>query len=335
MDPDNAEVGTNDPWVAAIEPPTYQSVIKGEEPLFIDGGNPFDYSSGFQLNGMSVSRGQLEHMMDTGAAGGGLSIGGRDGGFLDFTGHGAMGLSFVNGEFGSIRIGIGNWVEDAGSMLPDAVSEDFIWRTNTNNDGLGHWQYTYRDVSFGGQYQAQANHAGPSPQKSTNEFTPEQFEQFKSCLSSMFKVYYKGHRFENGGEAYFEGHSDVWPHFWSGSVGDFTIRTDQQSYTTAQLKVKRYGLLGDIGGDKVINGLTEKSSPYVNAIANNAVLKGSEPLGIWVHELGNSLSFITNIVPPASDERIQRYDGDKDAGTAFEDCVFGGHVTDTGIDRPK
>jgi hypothetical protein len=171
MDPDNAEVGTNDPWVGVIERPTYQSVIKREEPLFIDGGNPFDYSSGFQLNGMPVSRAQLEHMMDTGAAGGGLSIGGRDGGFLDFTGHGAMGLSFVNGEFGSIQIGFGTkWIEDDGSKLGDAVDDpaNGIVRINHNNDGLGHWQYTYRDVSFGGQYQTQANHAGPNSQN-TNE----------------------------------------------------------------------------------------------------------------------------------------------------------------------
>jgi len=104
------------------------------------------------------------------------------------------------------------------------------------------------------------------PQKSPNEFTPQQFEQFKSCLSNMYKVYYQGHKFESGGEASFQGHSDSRRHFFSPTaIGDFTVRTDQQSYSTSQLHVKRYGVLGDLGGGHVIYGFTDSSSPYVNA----------------------------------------------------------------------
>ena len=152
----------------------------------------------------------------------------------------------------------------------------------------------------------------------------------------MFKVYYQDHKFESGGEAYFQGHSDSRRHWYSPTaIGDFSVRTDQQSYSTAQLHVKRYGVLGDLGGGYVINGFTDSSSPYVNAIAYDAVLQGSEALGLWVHELGNSLSYITNISPKVAADAADRYDGDTDAGTAFEDCVFGGHVTKTGILRPK
>jgi hypothetical protein len=152
----------------------------------------------------------------------------------------------------------------------------------------------------------------------------------------MFKVYYQDHKFESGGEAYFNGRSDSRRYFFSPTaIGDFQVRTDQQSYSTAQLHVKRYGVLGDLGGGHVINGFTDSSNPYVNAIAYDAVLQGSEALGLWIHELENSLRYITRIVPPVSRDAADRYDGDTDAGTAFEDCVFGGHVTKSGILPPK
>ena len=76
------------------------------------------------------------------------------------------------------------------------------------------------------------------PQNSGDEFTPEQLEQFKSCLSTMFKVYYKDHKYDRNGEAYFDGHSDRWKHIWTGSVGDFRVTTDQQSYSSAALAHK-------------------------------------------------------------------------------------------------
>jgi hypothetical protein len=70
------------------------------------------------------------------------------------------------------------------------------------------------------------------PQNPTNdEFTPEQLEQFKSCLSTMFKVYYKGHQYDRNGEAYFDGHSDTRGPSWYSmfAVGTFRVRTDQQN----------------------------------------------------------------------------------------------------------
>jgi len=73
------------------------------ELLFIDGSDPFDYSSGQEVDGMPVSESQLAHMMDTGSVGGGLFVGGHYAGFLDFTGHGSMGLQYLRGDFGFIR----------------------------------------------------------------------------------------------------------------------------------------------------------------------------------------------------------------------------------------
>jgi len=43
-------------------------------------------------------------------------------------------------------------------------------------------------------------------------------------------------------------------------------------------------------------------------IAYDAVLQGSEALGLWVHELGNSLSYITNISPQVAGDAADRYE---------------------------
>jgi YD repeat-containing protein len=61
---------------------------KGDEPLFIDGSDPFDYSSGYTLDGLPVSQSQLEHALDKGSAVAELFVNGKMLGFWDFTGRG-------------------------------------------------------------------------------------------------------------------------------------------------------------------------------------------------------------------------------------------------------
>lgn len=61
MDPVGAEVGTADPFISDPDP-NYLD-IKGNEPLYIDGGDPFDYSSGVTLDGLPMSNGQRNNMM--------------------------------------------------------------------------------------------------------------------------------------------------------------------------------------------------------------------------------------------------------------------------------
>lgn len=60
------------------------------------------------------------------------------------------------------------------------------------------------------------------------------------------------------------------------------------------------------------------NSAYVNAVAYDAVLQGREALGLWVHELGNSISLITRIKIPVAKDAADRYDDDTDQGTASE-----------------
>jgi len=61
MDPQGAEMGTGDPFIL-LENPTYE-YIKKEEPLYIDGGDPFDYVSGYTLDGLPMSRSQLNRIL--------------------------------------------------------------------------------------------------------------------------------------------------------------------------------------------------------------------------------------------------------------------------------
>jgi hypothetical protein len=54
MDPDDAEVGTDDPWATIAPEPTYPQ-LKGDDLLYIEGGDPFDYSGGCTSFGMPIS----------------------------------------------------------------------------------------------------------------------------------------------------------------------------------------------------------------------------------------------------------------------------------------
>jgi hypothetical protein len=178
------------------------------------------------------------------------------------------------------------------------------------------------------------------PQNSAqDQFTPEQFERFKGCLSSMFQVEYKDHKFVRGREAYFYGYTNRKANWYNlSAIGNFTVRTDQQSYSSEDLKRKINSYFGNSAAGKFVAGYTDPKSPYVNAIANDASLelRGAEFFGTWVHELGNSLAAITRLSPQVAADAADRYDGDKDAGTAFEDCVFGGHVRPNGsVSPPK
>lgn len=114
------------------------------------------------------------------------------------------------------------------------------------------------------------------------------------------------------------------------------MTTDQQSYSSADLK-RKFGIIGQerFSGGNVL-GYTDPRSPYVNAIATDAgmVLKGREFLGLWVYELGNALAEITNIRPEIPADARARYGIDGEAGSAFEDCVFGGKLTQHGQITP-
>jgi YD repeat-containing protein len=202
---------------------------------------------------------------------------------------------------------------------------------------LGYWQPapgSHINISL-----AQTT-TGANPQKpSDDQFTPEQLEQFKSCLSAMFKVYYRDHNYDRNGEAYFEGHSDTRQSWYSiFKLGTFRVRTDQTSYSSGDLKRKFGPLAGSRFGGGIVAGFTDKRSPYVNAIANDAgvVLKGREFLGMWLYELGNALSVITNINPEIPPDAEDRYGIAGEPGAAFSDCVFGGSLTSSGsVRRPR
>ena len=47
------------------------------EPLFIEGGDPFDYSSGYEIDGLPVSEAEFNRRMQNGSAGVQVSVGGK------------------------------------------------------------------------------------------------------------------------------------------------------------------------------------------------------------------------------------------------------------------
>ncbi len=192
----------------------------------------------------------------------------------------------------------------------------------------------FRNFLPGSQLSFEHNsNLNPQNNKATNQFTPEQLERFKTCLRDMFEVEYRSHRYEKGGEAGFNGYTKRGAGWYSiFKIGEFHVRTDQRSYSAQQLKIKHDKLGSGVVAGGNVWGYTDPKSPYVNAIANDAEieLKGNEFLGLWVFELGNALSVITRLTPELQPGQSDRYEGLKEPGVAFEDCVFGGKLNPNG-----
>jgi hypothetical protein len=148
-DPADAEL----PLEAPVSGGSYVS-SKWDQPLFIDGGDPFDFSGGCTQDGIAISCNEAQHNLDRGTAVAALSIGALQVGYWDFTGRGEMGMNFLRSGARSIRVG--TWVEDEGEIKPDGpdgVADDGtpILRSTGNSDGLGHWEYSWIGLAFGGQ----------------------------------------------------------------------------------------------------------------------------------------------------------------------------------------
>jgi len=93
----------------------------------------------------------------------------------------------------------------------------------------------------------------------------------------------------------------------------YGITTDFTSKTRAQL-----------GG----TGATSPRLPYYNWVANDYASDARTSyvalMAAQIHEIGNSLSFLTGKKPRAKDPNLRK--ADKDSGMALEECVFGGFV---------
>jgi YD repeat-containing protein len=81
-DPMGANTGTEDPWLYE-DYPTYSDIID-EHPLYLEsGGNPFDPNSPYEVDGIPVSREELERRMGSGTVEGAIFRGGRyEGSFI-------------------------------------------------------------------------------------------------------------------------------------------------------------------------------------------------------------------------------------------------------------
>ena len=110
---------------------------------------------------------------------------------------------------------------------------------------------------------------------------PNNWNGSNRALVQCSRCIYDGHHYDRNGEANFDGHSDSRAHFYSiWPIGPFSVRTDQASYSSDDLKRKFGPLAGSRFGGGIVAGFTDRRSPYVNAIANDAG-NGSDKRMVW------------------------------------------------------
>jgi hypothetical protein len=302
----------------------------------------FNLAAGCTIDGMAASCSTAVGMLNSGA---GVQCPNNDCSLRSVT----INITWQNGDKRTIQGFVSPF-----SGIPDGYNHTFtggaaVAAATAWNNGLsgGFQNALVASIAAGTameQIVALARKYAHAPQGSRNQtnFTPEQFERFKTCLRDMFQVEYRNHSFtlpSSGGDSYFYGHTERGAHWYSiSAIGDFTVRTDQQSYSMQHLayKADRAGVGRVAGG--MVWGFTDSSSPYVNAIAydSDLAIKGSERFGGWVYELGNALSYITGLTPKIPADARDRYGVGGEPGAAFEDCVFGGRLNSSGsITPPK
>jgi hypothetical protein len=68
MDPDGADVGLQDPWSSLVEPVESSYLkLRDEQPLYIEGGDPFDFSTGRTIDGLPVSETEFQRRVASGS----------------------------------------------------------------------------------------------------------------------------------------------------------------------------------------------------------------------------------------------------------------------------
>jgi YD repeat-containing protein len=140
-DPADAEL----PLEAPASGGSYVS-SKWDQPLFIDGGDPFDFSGGCTQDGIAISCNEAQHNLDRGTAVAALSIGATVIRTWDFTGRGEMGMNFLRSG-----VRISTWVKDQpdNPEPPEAGPDTIV--TTVNGEASGHWEYSWAGLAFGGQ----------------------------------------------------------------------------------------------------------------------------------------------------------------------------------------
>ena len=186
---------TWDPY-NAVGPPLYPDIVQTHEQLYVNGGDPFNYSGGYTLDGLPVSEAQLAHMMDTGAGVAGLFFHGKMIGFWDFTGHGNVGTS--GGNFW-LPLTERVWVRGGEPVDIYSNEEEGPDTVKFYTEEIGHWEVRVTGyLSFGGGLAQNQRPQNPRPFSSSEidsllsdlngalaikdclEFTKRLLEQLKS-----------------------------------------------------------------------------------------------------------------------------------------------------------
>ncbi len=157
------------------------------QPLFIEGSDPFDYNSGFTVDGLPVSESQLERMLDRGTAVAGLFAHGQMVGFWNFTGRGKFGMS--GGSYW-IPETVQEWVGGGTDLnIPHDSPDDGVIRTWTDETN-GQWVdriVGYRSVSHG-LFPSDVGRRNPHrAQQNGRPLTPEEIEKVRRDMAATLE----------------------------------------------------------------------------------------------------------------------------------------------------
>jgi YD repeat-containing protein len=143
--------------------------------------------------------------------------------------------------------------------------------------------------------------------------------RFSFCLKNLFSVNIKevdsmpepfsGQEVSRKGGLFSGMHGSK--HIW--------VSTDMTTYNSSQIPV-------NLEAGKRAGGFVNKSHPQTGYVASDLAQKApfDMVMAAWVHELGNSLRWITGLHPTAKNQNLREWD--KDSGMALEECVYRGKV---------
>jgi hypothetical protein len=150
-------------------------------------------------------------------------------------------------------------------------------------------------------------------------------DRFKDCISRLFGVSLAPDDGRSRSFSSTRSEGQV-----VGVRGDrvFTVNTSMTAYNSSELRAMSTTSLPP----GTVTGVTLPSSPYLNFVASEIASNPSMPsvyvTAAQVHEIGNSLRYITGRTPRAIDVNLYNYD--HDAGNALGECVYGGWVLPNG-----
>jgi YD repeat-containing protein len=310
IDPDGAEVGTVDPWMDPVELPTYGE-LRGHEPLYIDGGDPFDYTGGYSVDGLPVSAAEFERLTGSGSAGYGIYVSGVQVAFAKYQ----KGFSFFT------------------------VGFDVFLQSKKDRHGEMKWLLGSLDIEFAYDAKSDQGSKGGSKKAQPGEQTIDSkafVQAIADCIKELYGPDFAMTSFKpttDPSSGLFQTDDE-----YNGVIG---IRDSSgQTFNVVNDPTPPDDVKADIHANQA-RGRTDSDNPYWTWAYPAGDTKGNlrpgelrypelflAPGMVWgrvqVHELGAALTHIRNKYHPGpyAPRLPDKLDPDhRDDGPSMEDCV--------------